>query len=102
MPRASGSHGIDLPAGTTTASHAAECEGDPMRAFPILIAAAVAVTGLAATSLVVPGLDGPALAQKAKPSKKRQRSPSTYGPRTTGFEHQQCSVQNPCSTRNQW
>jgi hypothetical protein len=70
-----------------------------MRAFPLLIAVAVAVTGLAAASMV-PSLESPALAQKAK--QKKPRAARTYEPRQTDFSHQQCSVTNPCSTRNQW
>jgi hypothetical protein len=71
-----------------------------MRAFPLLMAAAVAVTGLTATSLS-PMLDNPALAQKAKQAKK-PRAIRTYERQSTDFSHQQCSVTNPCSTRNQW
>jgi hypothetical protein len=62
----------------------------------LMIAAALAVGGVTAASLVLPISDGPAFAAKAKRS-KTQRS---FVPQTTGFEHQQCSVQNPCSTRN--
>jgi hypothetical protein len=51
-------------------------------------------------SLMAPILESPALAQKAKASKK-QRSQRGSAPQTTGFEHQQCTVQDPCSTRNQ-
>ena len=72
-----------------------------MRALPIvLIAIAVAVTGLTVTSLL-PSLENPALAQKSKPSKK-PRTARTYEPQRTDFSHQQCSVKDPCSTRNQW
>lgn len=65
------------------------------------LAAAVAAGGLTAAGIIVPALESPALAQKAKAPKKPRVQPS-YAPQTTGFEHQQCSVQNPCSTRNQW
>ena len=61
-----------------------------------MIAVALAVGGVTATSLVFPISEGPAFAAKAKKS-KTQRS---FVSQTTGFEHQQCSVQNPCSTRN--
>jgi hypothetical protein len=61
----------------------------------LAIAAVLAAGGLTAASLLLPA-EGPAFAAKAKKS-KTQRS---YVPQTTGFEHQQCSVQNPCSTRN--
>ena len=77
-----------------------------MRVFlNLIISGALAMTGLTAGSLVMPGgLDSLALAQKAKAAKKpekrrTERRPATH---TTGFEHQQCSVQNPCSTRNTW
>jgi hypothetical protein len=70
-----------------------------MRAFPLLIAVAVAVTGLAAASMA-PSLESPAFAQKSK--QKKPREARTYEPRQTDFSHQQCSVTNPCSTRNQW
>jgi hypothetical protein len=61
-----------------------------------MIVLTLAAGGLTATSLMLPALEGLAFAAKAKKS-KTQRS---YVPQTTGFEHQQCSVQNPCSTRN--
>jgi hypothetical protein len=70
-----------------------------MRAFPLLIAAAVAVTGLTAASLS-PVFESPALAQKAK--QKKPRATRTYERQPTDFSHQQCSVKDPCSTRNQW
>ena len=73
-----------------------------MRAFlKLIVAVALAVTGLMSGSLLVPALDSPALAQKAKVSKKprTERRPAAQ---TTGFEHQQCSVKEPCSTRNTW
>ena len=73
-----------------------------MRAFlKLIVAVALAVTGLTSGSLLVPALDSPALAQKAKASKKprAERKPASQ---TTGFEHQQCSVKEPCSTRNTW
>jgi hypothetical protein len=70
-----------------------------MRVFPLLIAAAVAVTGLTAASLS-PVLESPAVAQKAK--QKKPRAARSYESRQTDFSHQQCSVTNPCSTRNQW
>ncbi len=64
------------------------------------VAVSVAAGGMTAASLVVPALESPALAQKANPAKKQRGQRSTV-PRTTGFEHQQCTVQDPCSTRNQ-
>ena len=67
----------------------------------LVVAVALAMTGLTAGSLVVPALDSPALAQKAKPSKK-PRTERKPAPQKTGFEHQQCTVQDPCSTRNTW
>ena len=60
---------------------------------------------MTAANLVVPALQSPALAQKAKPAEnkpaKKQRDQRRTVPQTTGFEHQQCTVQDPCSTRNQ-
>ena len=76
-----------------------------MRAFlKLIVAVALATSGLTAGSLVVAGLGSPALAQKAKSSKgvKKPRAERRPTGQTTGFEHQQCSVQNPCSTRNAW
>ena len=73
-----------------------------MRALlKLIVAVALAATGVTAGSLVIPALDSPALAQKAKPAKKPrpERKPA---PQKTGFEHQQCTVQDPCSTRNTW
>ena len=65
-----------------------------------VVAMSLAIGGMTTASLVVPELESPALAQNAKPSKK-QRSQRGTAPQRTGFEHQQCTVQNPCSTRNQ-
>jgi len=76
-----------------------------MRALLALsVASAVAIGGLTMASMVLPDVGGPALAAKAKVKAKRSSAPAQrrYVPQTTGFEHQQCSVQNPCSTRNQW
>ena len=76
-----------------------------MRPFlKLSVAVALATTGLTAGSLVVPGLDSATLAQKAKGSKgvKKPRTEHRPAAQTTGFEHQQCSVQNPCNTRNTW
>ena len=70
-----------------------------MRPFSLLIAVAVAVTGITAASLT-PTLESPAFAQKVK--SKKPRAARTYEQRQTDFSHQQCSVNNPCSTRNQW
>jgi hypothetical protein len=71
------------------------------RIWKLMLATAIAVGGLSAAGTVGPVFESPALAQKAKASKK-PRVQRSSAPRTTGFEHQQCSVQNPCSTRNQW
>jgi hypothetical protein len=67
-----------------------------------VVAVSVATGAMTAASLVVPALQSPALAQKAKdkPAKKQRDQRHTV-PQTTGFEHQQCTVQDPCSTRNQ-
>ena len=53
----------------------------------------VGVTGLALYSN-----ESPALAAKAKKSNKRIERSSV--PNKTGFEHQQCSIKNPCISRN--
>ena len=73
-----------------------------MRAFlALIVASAMAFGGLAAVSVALPAVSNTALAAKAKA--KRSGPPAQRRvPQTTGFEHQQCSVQNPCSTRNQW
>lgn len=72
-----------------------------MRSFLMLtVAAAIAIGGLTAASLLFPASEGPALAVKAKKSRTPTNERSTQ--QTTGFEHQQCSVQQPCSTRNAW
>jgi hypothetical protein len=69
-----------------------------------IVAVVVAIGGLFATSVVFATYDGAALAATAKAQTKKSKKPvkrkSTA--HTTGFEHQQCSVQNPCSTRNDW
>jgi hypothetical protein len=73
----------------------------------LAVALALALGGMTVAGLV-PALQSSALAQKAQESKqeskqasKKQRSQRGTVPQTTGFEHQQCSIQNPCSTRNQ-
>ena len=70
-----------------------------------VVAVCVAVGATTAASLVVPALESPALAQKARPAKnkpaKKPRDQRRTVLQTTGFEHQQCTVQDPCSTRNQ-
>jgi hypothetical protein len=74
-----------------------------MRAFlALIVVSAMAGGGLAAASMVLPAVGSPALAAKAKAKSTGKPAQRRYVPQTTGFEHQQCSVQNPCSTRNQW
>ena len=73
-----------------------------MRSFLMLtVAAAIAFGELATASLVWPAFEGPAMAA-AKAKKPRGRAEARSTSQTTGFEHQQCSVQQPCSTRNTW
>ena len=70
-----------------------------------VVAVSLALGGMTAANLMIPVLESPALAQNAQKSKKasqKARGQRSTAPQTTGFEHQQCSVQNPCSTRNQW
>ena len=68
-----------------------------MRSFlRLTMAMVLAVGGMTAASVTVPMSESPAFAAKAKRS-KAQRSPVRQ---TTGFEHQQCTVQDPCSSRN--
>lgn len=74
----------------------------PMRAFLIpIVATAVAAGGLTAAG-VLSVTESPALAAKAKAKASSKRSERKPARQTTGFEHQQCTVQNPCSTRNDW
>lgn len=74
-----------------------------MRAFlALLVASAVAAGGLATVSVVLPAAGNPALAAKAKARTSGKPAQRRSVPQTTGFEHQQCSVRNPCSTRNDW
>jgi hypothetical protein len=74
-----------------------------MRALlALIVASAVAVGGLTAASVVLFDVGSLALAAKAKAKRSGKPASRRYVPQTTGFEHQQCSVQNPCSTRNQW
>jgi hypothetical protein len=71
----------------------------------LMVAALLAGGGTTAGSVICPALDRPAFAQQAKPPAKKppgkQRSQRSTYPPTTGFEHQQCTVKDPCSTRNQ-
>jgi hypothetical protein len=69
-----------------------------------VVAVSLAVGGMTAANLMAPELDSPALAQNAQKSKTASQKPRGQrrtAPQTTGFEHQQCTVQDPCSTRNQ-
>ena len=65
-----------------------------LRAFVVLVMS----LGLAVTGLALFSYESPALAAKAKKSNKRIERSSVQKP--TGFEHQQCSVKNPCVSRN--
>ena len=74
-----------------------------MRALlTLIVASSVAGGGLTVASVVLPDVGSPALAAKAKAKGSGKPAPRRYAPKSTGFEHQQCSVQNPCSTRNDW
>jgi hypothetical protein len=75
----------------------------------VLVSVSLALGGMTVAGLV-PAFESPALAQKAKTSNNKtsnktsgqQRGQRSSAPQRTGFEHQQCTVQDPCSTRNQW
>jgi hypothetical protein len=72
------------------------------RVLTSIVAIAVAAGGLTAANVMLPVWESPALAAKAKPKSSGKRTERKPARQTTGFEHQQCSVQNPCSTRNDW
>ena len=71
-----------------------------MPSFLMLVTAlAVGVAGLISASLVL--CESPAFAAKAKKSKQRTEQVSRRPiPRLSGFEHQQCTWENPCPSRN--
>jgi hypothetical protein len=71
-----------------------------MRSFRTLVAAlAVGIGGLISASFVLS--DSPVLAAKAKKSKQRTEQVSRRSiPHSSGFEHQQCTWENPCPSRN--
>jgi hypothetical protein len=71
-----------------------------MRPFLTLAAApAVGIAGLISASLMFS--ESPALAAQAKKSKQRTEQVSRRSvPRSSGFEHQQCTWENPCPSRN--
>ena len=71
-----------------------------MRSFLTLVAAlAVGIAGLISASLML--YESPAFAAKAKKSKQRTEQVSRRSiPRLSGFEHQQCTWENPCPSRN--
>ena len=74
-----------------------------MRSFlRLAVAATIAIGGLTGANLLIAPGESPAWAAKAKPKKSRTNANNRSTPQTTGFEHQQCSVQQPCSTRNTW
>ena len=74
-----------------------------MRAFlTSVVATAVAAGGLTVASVVLPISERVALAAKAKVKSSSNRTERSPARQTTGFEHQHCTVQNPCSTRNDW
>ncbi len=69
------------------------------------VAVSLAVGGMAVASLAGIVAESPAQAQTKQKSGKPSQKPRGQRrsvPHTTGFEHQQCTVQDPCSTRNQW
>jgi len=70
-----------------------------MRLFLTLVAAlAIGIGGLISASVT---LSEGALAAKAKKSKQRSEQISRPSiPRSSGFEHQQCTWENPCPSRN--
>ena len=75
-----------------------------MRPFLTLVAAlAVGIAGLISASLMLS--ESPAFAAQAKKfnkkSKQRTEQVSRRSvPRSSGFEHQQCTWENPCPSRN--
>ena len=70
-----------------------------MRLFLTLVAAlAIGIGGLISASVT---LSEGALAAKAKKSKQRTEQIGRPAvPRSSGFEHQQCTWENPCPSRN--
>jgi hypothetical protein len=71
-----------------------------MHSFLKLVAAlAIGIGGQISTSVMLS--ENPALAAKAKKPKQRTEQVGRRSiPRSTGFEHQQCSWENPCPSRN--
>jgi hypothetical protein len=62
-------------------------------------APAVGIAGLISASLMLS--DSAALAATAKKSKQRTEQVSRRSvPRSSGYEHQQCTWANPCPSRN--
>jgi hypothetical protein len=64
------------------------------------MAVVLAVGGSTAASVIVPMSESPAFAAKAKSANNRSKPQRSTVRQTTGFEHQQCTVQDPCSSRN--
>jgi hypothetical protein len=77
-----------------------QMQAGTMRPFLSLVAAlAIGIGGLILASLVPS--ENSALAAKAKKSKQHSEQISRPSvPRSSGFEHQQCTWQNPCPARN--
>ena len=71
-----------------------------MRPFlKLFVALAIGIGGLISASLMLS--ESSALAAKAKKSKQRPEQVSRPSiPRSSGFEHQQCTWENPCPSRN--
>lgn len=62
----------------------------------------IAFAGLALATVSVFTSDAQASAAAVKEKKSKLSKPHAASTKTTGFEHQQCSVQNPCPSRNMY
>ena len=78
----------------------ADLEKKSMRSISRMLVVLAVAMGLAAAGLALSSHENPALAAKAKPSKGKAGKASGGSAGKTGFEHQQCTWENPCPIYN--
>jgi hypothetical protein len=73
-----------------------------MRSIPRIFVALAALVGLAVAGLAFSSHENPALAAKAKSSKAQAGNGKANSGATkkSGFEHQQCTWEDPCKIHN--
>ena len=71
-----------------------------MRSIPRMFMVLVMSMGLAVAGLILSSHENPALAAKAKSSKTKAGKANSGTTGKSGFEHQQCTWEDPCKIYN--